>query len=108
VDLRLDTMIVASGSFALPANAVRQQNFVGKTLYGMCNSFYGKYRRNRAVFAGCFGSRALADRKLPDRTLELLQGLSPRAGFRQQAPDLVATSASMGRKSGSSIPRVRE
>jgi hypothetical protein len=53
LELRRNSSPVASGSFDLPDNVVRQQNFVGQTLYSGCSTFSGQMGElllfNRAV-----------------------------------------------------------
>ncbi len=53
LELHRNSMLAATNSFELPANIVRQQNFVGQTLYGGCATYPGQIGEllvfNRAV-----------------------------------------------------------
>jgi hypothetical protein len=60
VELRMNGTIIAQSNFGLPEKVVRTQDFVGKTLYGNCDTFQGN------IAEILLYSRAVSD-------LELLQ-----------------------------------
>ncbi|HWZ92833.1 MAG TPA: hypothetical protein VNW92_28400 [Polyangiaceae bacterium] len=58
VELRLNGMQIGMSSFTLPENVLRQQNFVGGTLYAGCNTFKGQ------ISEILMYSRAVTDKEL--------------------------------------------
>jgi hypothetical protein len=63
VDLRLDSALIGQTNFALPDKVVREQNFVGQTLYADCD-----------VFQGQISEIVMYDRAVTDKEIPTIEG----------------------------------